>query len=143
MAGLKEFELAIDKFSETVPERVLLLQKTLAFDGLRRLINKTPVGNPSLWQSPPPPGYVGGRARANWQVTIDAPALAPTDNIDANGAATKAAGEAVILGLKVPFRTIWLSNSVPYIEALNDGHSTQAPAAFFQATIAELQSVLR
>ncbi len=71
-----------------------------------------------------------GQARANWQVNVanevpDVPFL--KGHVDPDGQGTVAAGMAVIAGARIPGQTIFISNSAPYIEALDQGWSGQAP----------------
>ena len=58
------------------------------------VIKSTPVGNPDLWQSPAPPGYVGGRARGSWQTAVGTPVEDDIDRIDPSGASALAEIEA-------------------------------------------------
>lgn len=72
-----------------------------------------------------------GQARGNWQVNVTnqvpaVPFLKGT--VDTNGDATIAAGMATISSKRVPGQTVFISNSAPYIEALDNGWSRQAPA---------------
>jgi len=87
-----------------------------------------------------PEGYVGGRFRGNWQVAFD---LRPEDEIsrvDANGAATKAAGKALFNSYSSGVKSIWLVNNVPYAYRLETGYSTQAPLGMAGVTAAEFQT---
>ena len=61
-----------------------------------------------------------GRFRGNHTVSIGAPVFATTANIDKDGAATIAAGQAVLAGLK-PYTQIFLQNNLPYAEKLELG----------------------
>jgi hypothetical protein len=103
---------------------------------LRAIVLATPVGNPSLWLNPDaaPPGYVGGTARANWQVSIDAATNVVIDDPDPSGSATIQQGTQVAGGAQIG-QTVWIVNNLPYIGRLNDGHSTQAPAGFVEAAV--------
>lgn len=88
-----------------------------------------------------------GRARANWQVSLDSPAKgeAKTEQgRDSRGRFTKGAypePAAVIakakevLSTRKPEQNIFISNNVPYIRRLNEGHSAQAPAGFVEAAV--------
>jgi len=98
----------------------------------RELVLETPVGNPDLWKNPPPPGYVGGRAQSNWLASINTP------NTKAGKNTTRSASDTVqakMAGFKIE-DTIFITNNVPYITELNNGHSTQAPAGFVDAIVA-------
>ncbi|MEE4465532.1 hypothetical protein V2S84_25980, partial [Azotobacter chroococcum] len=70
------FELDLRAFIEKAKGNADQVVKKVGIDMLAKIVDRSPVGNPSLWQSPPPPGYVGGRFRGNWQVTFNAPATA-------------------------------------------------------------------
>lgn len=75
-----------------------------------------------------------GRARANWLVSANRPVTEPADDTDPSGSATIAKAQAVVSAAK-PGDTLYISNNVPYIDALNRGHSAQAPAGFIEAGI--------
>jgi len=101
----------------------------------------TPVGNPSRWapQSlPPPPGYVGGRARGNWQVSIGGPETSELDVIDKSGGPTIARGNTRIKAYRKGsrFTSIFIQNNVPYINRLNNGHSKAMAAGFVERAAA-------
>lgn len=72
-----------------------------------------------------------GRARANWQVSIDTEIDAVVDDTNAQGALARNA--AVIQGYRNG--AIILQNNVPYIGALNSGSSAQAPAMFVEKAL--------
>lgn len=55
---------------------------------------------------------------------------------DYDGDRTIAAGEALIRSTPRPDgHSIYISNSLPYISALNHGHSGQAPAGFVELAV--------
>lgn len=136
------FELDLRAFIEKAKGNADQVVKKVGIDMLAKIVDRSPVGNPSLWQSPPPPGYVGGRFRGNWQVTFNAPATAELERIDASGSSTKAAGAAVIAAYQSGINSIWLTNTVPYAMALEFGHSSQAPAGMARVTAAEFQQFI-
>ena len=79
-----------------------------------------------------------GRARANWIASLGSPVRLPTDDEDPSGQETIAVATTVAVARKagsgVP---IFLSNNVDYIEKLNQGSSSQAPAGFVEAAVAQ------
>lgn len=89
-----------------------------------------------------PAGYVGGRFRANWQVTFNAPAAAALDAVDPSGSATVAKGTQMILAFDSAVGSIWMMNNVPYAQALEYGHSKQAPAGVVRISVAEFQTFI-
>ncbi|SFB19128.1 hypothetical protein [Azotobacter beijerinckii] len=134
------FELDLRAFVEKAKGNADQVVKKVGTDMLAKIVERSPVGHPELWKSPPPPGYVGGRFRGNWQVTFGAPATAEVNRIDAEGGSTKAAGAAVLAAYQSGINSIWLTNTVPYAMALEFGHSIrQAPQGMARVTAAEFQ----
>ncbi len=112
---------------EKASERVI---KRLAFAVNNAEILATPVDT--------------GWARANWIVSIGRPTTAPQGSRGAVSTGAQSAGQARLLVYTLVQGDIWLVNAVPYIQALNAGHSPQAPAGFIQAAIlAGIRSVIR
>jgi hypothetical protein len=138
------FALDIQKFAKKCVTRSDLVVRKVVLDIGRSLVEKTPVGNPDLWQNPDnkPDGYVGGHARANWSHSIGALDAKVIETIDATGGASidrivdsvpvKAAGEVH-----------YIQNSLPYMQALEDGHSTQAPNGMVALTETEFQDYIQ
>lgn len=109
-----------------------------------------------------------GTALSNWVLTLDSPflsglvlpafvpsprgrvikgkwthAVPPTITAQANVQPTIDAAE-IELAAKQPGQTIFITNNVPYIQQLNDGSSSQAPAGFVdRARILGEQAVQR
>jgi len=112
--NLAQFNLEMRKLGKTIPEEELLtVQKKMTFDGLSRIINRTPVDT--------------GRARGNWQVTINEKPRGELDIEDKSGAAAMAAGIAT--GATIPpFAIVYIANNVSYIEVLERGrHLAEIP----------------
>lgn len=73
-----------------------------------------------------PEGYVGGRARGNWQCSLDNPVTNEIDRIDPNGSAAMAEVANTVQAGRINY----LSNNVKYIRRLEydvPPHSSQAP----------------
>jgi len=83
-----------------------------------------------------------GRARANWQVGIDKPITEPIDETDVSGQTTLDKNNVIIRGRKSG-QSIHITNNVDYIEQLNQGSSSQAPANFVGLAVQEAVSFLR
>lgn len=105
---------------------------------LRTVVLASPVGDPTLWQNPkPPPGYVGGSFRKNWQVGVGDAPLGEVEGVDPSGAETIQLGAVAIAGLvKGTDDIVYIANNLPYGNRLNNGHSTQAPAGFVEQAVA-------
>lgn len=84
-----------------------------------------------------PDGYVGGRAKGNWQCTIGSPASGEVENPNHGMAETE-------MTMRVPRgagHCVFLTNNVPYIRKLEyDAHSSQAPAGMVRISIARFVS---
>ena len=141
--GLKKFDRAVKNFNKKiVPGAHLKFQKKLAIELLSRIIDKNPVGNPDLWKGPAPKGYVGGRSRSNWQVAVTQPPETSVTGIDASGGSALTAGLGHLATSK-PFGTVWIFNNVRYITALEEGHSSQAPAGMVAVSLAEIEAFFK
>lgn len=141
--GVRELNRWLKRMSEKVaPEQVAQLHAKVHIQVGDGVILDTPVGNPSLWESPPPPNYVGGRARGNWQSTIGSPAANEINRIDPSGSAATAETQLVATAIRVG-EVSYITNNVPYIERLNDGWSSQAPEAFVETNIMRVAEQLR
>ena len=126
---LKRFAVRIRQLGKNVETNVTTLVRKVALSVDSTVVMGTPVDT--------------GRARSNWQVEIGKPARGVVD-VHVPGAEGSTAGPnaqiALALGAAAisTYRggeTIHLTNNLPYIGALNNGHSAQAPAGFVQTAI--------
>lgn len=136
MATPAQFARNMRSLADRIDRNATRLVRTTAGAVLQAVVLATPVGNPSLWASgSAPPGYTGGRARANWQVGLGGPVGGTLATIDPQGSKTIAGGAARMQASQRG-QPIHLTNNLPYITPLNEGHSSQAPAGFVQAAVA-------
>lgn len=126
----------IRKFSEKTGVRFNTVRRKFVLDLHADLVRATPVDT--------------GHARANWQVSVGAPAEGIVEGEDkgAKGsdpsAASVAAASSVAMGTaKVHDETMYITNNLPYIERLNDGYSDQAPSGMVEVALASAESRLR
>lgn len=91
------------------------------------LIDKSPVGDPSLWANPKPPkGYVPGRFKANWVGSFGEINYTTTEETDPTGELSLVNINAAIPN--DPTGIFYITNSLPYAQILEDGsHSKQVP----------------
>ena len=131
----------------------LVVRKTVLNIGTK-LVERTPVGDTEYWTSlqpssniathkveykrKPPPGYVGGHARANWTYSEGVRVEKEIKGIDKTGTSTIA---NIMSGVpqKAAGLVHYIQNSVPYIQALEDGHSRQAPNGMVALTQIEFK----
>ncbi len=140
MAESESFALSLQAFAQKAPEQARTVIRKVSIDLLTATVLRTPVGNPDLWKSKPPAGYVGGRLRANWNVSLVEPDTTTTNVTDDSGTATISAGSEVI-GQADGTQDICITNSLPYALPIEYGHSgVQAPQGMVRVTVAEFQS---
>ena len=114
--------------TKELQEHVEKLIKKVTLETTAELIEATPVDT--------------GWARANWVPNINErfDKTAGTRQNAERGTVDISAQQQgkidVLIRYKLP-DTIFVSNNVEYISALNDGHSLQAPAGFVQQSIAK------
>lgn len=71
-----------------------------------------------------------GHARRNWIASVGSP-----NTQEAKDDSARAQGIQAILSYELASGSLWVSNSVRYIRALNYGHSQQAPAGFVERAV--------
>lgn len=105
--NLREFTLELDRIAQTVPEElVTTVHRKMTIDALSKIVIRTPVDT--------------GRARGNWQTTIDTPASSVLDIEDKSGGPTIEAGTQVARRIP-PFSQSFISNNVEHILVLEQG----------------------
>lgn len=129
-------------FADQVDEEVGKRVRTIALALLNEVIERSPVGNPDNWKSPPPPGYVGGRFRGSHIVSIGSPVYMVTTNIDPSGSETQSKGMAALTGLE-PYTQVFIQTNLPYAERLEQGHSGQAPNGLYELAFISVSEVFR
>lgn len=116
-----------DAFEEEVSLPLLLITRKFGIDALSRIVMRSPVDT--------------GRFRANWNVSFGAFDTSTTESKDKSGGETIGRGTVTVNGMQRPL-VVWISNSLPYAEALESGHSKQAPLGMVAVTFAELSSIV-
>lgn len=86
-------------------------------------------------------GYVGGRFRGNWHISLDVIEDVTFDEPDPSGAGTIAAMVAAMGDFKAG-QIAYILNNLPYAVPLEYGHSTQAPAGMVRITIERFQQIV-
>lgn len=118
-SDLKKFAKKADKnLSKTIRSSVAQV--------FGAVIKSTPVGNPSIWKNPNVKNYVGGRLRNNWNTNLNSINESADRPPDSSGSGSE--GDLLTtLGFFKNGDTIYLSNSLPYAQAVEEGWSKQRP----------------
>lgn len=135
------FALDLKAWADKAQSNTDTLVREVVIELGTRIVERSPVGNPDLWQSPPPPGYSGGRFRANWQHGFNDRPQGEIDAIDASGqtsinAITQGAMASPAAGMH------YIANNLPYAVPLEEGHSTQAPHGMVALAIVDLGGIV-
>lgn len=103
---------------ERAAERVV---KAVVLNCTAELIERTPVDT--------------GWAQANWVPSVGQPVESIEGTPEAVSNSVQVTGQGAVAAFKLEQGACFISNNVPYIPALNDGHSEQAPAGFVEQSI--------
>ncbi|HBN1092023.1 TPA: hypothetical protein L1V86_004570 [Enterobacter cloacae] len=91
-----------------------------------------------------PEGYVGGRFKNNWYVGFDSQPTETNDTPDASGQGSNSRGLAMLEVFRVgQVSTIYFTNNLPYAQALENGHSNQAPGGMVGLTALDAAQYFR
>lgn len=91
-----------------------------------------------------PEGYVGGRFKNNWYVGLDSQPTEKNDTPDASGQGSNSRGLAVLEVFRVgQVNSIYFTNNLPYAQALENGHSNQAPGGMVGLTALDAAQYFR
>lgn len=109
------FALDLKKFGSVTREEATTIFHKIAIDLDTRVVLGTPVDE--------------GRARGNWFPSLNKPsAKVDMESLDKSGSEAISAVTAMVGSAKLG-DTLWLTNNLPYILPLENGHSEiQAPA---------------
>lgn len=114
----READRVIREFNRKLQNEV----KIIALDINEGLIDETPVDT--------------GWARANWVPSIGTPFEGPVGDRDSFDTGEQEMGMAEVASqYQLSDGPVFITNNVPYIESLNQGHSAKAPAGFIEAII--------
>lgn len=128
-------------FAEASNETILNVVKEVAVDLFTEIINKTPVGDPSLWKSSPPADYVPGALRGNWQCTIESPA---SGRLGIRSGADAISSMVSVVGKLKEDQAVYLANNLPYaqrIEYLGWSH-VQRPEGMVRVSMSKIEQTL-
>jgi hypothetical protein len=131
--NIREFQADLERFSKQLKVDLEVIIRKIAIDLLTKIVLRTPVDT--------------GRARASWNLSAGEPdeSTAPDGvRLSASTAAALALSTRKNVQNAKPFsELIWITNGLPYILALEYGHSRQAPAGMVEVSIAELEAELQ
>jgi len=117
--GIRGLDLWVDDVAEQLDIAVEVVARKLTLDAWGKLTKRTPVDT--------------GRARASWQISVSEPYSGPPPMPGAYPAPSEP-GVSGIDGTT----SIFITSVLAYMEALENGHSGQAPNGMVRITVAEI-----
>mgnify|MGYP006302567861 CR=1 FL=1 len=123
-----QFALDLRRFAVKTEREMQMVSRKVALDLFHRFVMGTPVDS--------------GRARGNWQCSVGSPAAGTVDREDQSGEMVMAEVTRVVSSWDIEQVSIFLTNNVAYIEALEDGHSGQAPHGWVKITLREYPGIV-
>jgi hypothetical protein len=134
------FALDLSKAIDKAKDQAELIVKKIVIELFSEVVEMSPVGNPDLWKYPKK-GYVGGRFRANWNISFGSPDLSTTEQIDPSGSGSKGRIFAQMRKYKLADSSVFLTNNLPYAQRLEEGWSEkQAPHGMVRLSIARFNA---
>lgn len=127
---MRSFEVQIAEFANKTEKRIDYVRRKSVLELLKSLVNMNPVDS--------------GRSQNSWRVALDAPDLSVAQeggySPDKQAAESKVIAQATrILEQMNPDDVIYVSNNLPYIVPLEDGHSKQAPSGFVGISVQRMK----
>lgn len=119
--GLDDLEGIIKTISSDIENNASKSVRAVALAVDKHIVLATPVDT--------------GRARANWQVGVNQEKTDIVESTDKSGMQSISKGSSDIAKAKSPNDVIYITNNLPYIQRLNEGHSSQAPAGFVDKAV--------
>lgn len=138
---MSTFALQISEWAKKANERADQVVGRVVVNIASRLDARSPVGDATYWKHKPPPGYVGGRFRGNWQLGVETIPQGETGRVDPAGGETLGAIVREIPTKAAGLR-FFLVNNVPYAQRIEDGWSRQAPNGLVGLTVTEFQGIV-
>ena len=136
-----EFERKLRSFAKKAEIDVGVVAKRMAFSAFKSIVIKTPVDT--------------GRARSSWNISegsIDQSVSPEVDKTESRGRGSGKFQQATAISAKKlrqlrhvnsRFPVFYITNSLPYIIPLEEGHSSQADKGYMvKRTLVELNEVL-
>lgn len=121
-----EFALDLKKFGNVTQEQATTIFRKITLDLDSAVVLSTPVDE--------------GRARGNWFPSLNSPSSQVDEKtFDKSGSKAISQASAVVASAKLG-DTVWLTNNLPYILPLENGHSKQAPEGMVDINLNRVQA---
>lgn len=122
--NVQRFQSLLRAAIQRVPDQAGVIIRKVALQAVQGVVQMSPVDT--------------GRFRGAWQLQVGGPPSGE-GTPDRGGQATVARAEAALARMQGA-QSVWITNTVPYAQELEDGHSPQAPAGVLGVTAARLSA---
>ena len=122
------FALDLSKAIEKAKDKAELVTRKIALELFSNVILKSPVDT--------------GRFRANWNCSIGSVDKSISAATDKEGSGAIGRVRAEVMKYTLDGRSIFLANSLPYAERLENGWSDQAPQGMVRLSIIETNNAI-
>lgn len=132
--NIRAFDLALEAYEKRVlPQKIKDRVTVLALTATKGVVELTPVDR--------------GRAKGNWQLTLDTPAEGTVEVLDPTPQGTSGSSPVVsdVFARMKDWRigqTVWLHNGLPYIRILNDGATNRTAHHMVERTVERIRRML-
>lgn len=123
------FALDLSKAIEKAKDHAELVARKITLELFSNVILKSPVDT--------------GRFRANWNCSIGSADKSTSAATDKEGSGAIGRMRAEVTKFTLNGQSIFLSNSLPYAERLENGWSDQAPQGMVRLSVMEVQNHVR
>lgn len=123
------FALDLSKAIEKAKDNAELVARKITLELFSNVILKSPVDT--------------GRFRANWNCSIGSADKSTSAATDKEGSGAIGRMRAEVTKFTLNGQSIFLSNSLPYAERLENGWSDQAPQGMVRLSVMEVQNHVR
>jgi len=128
--NLKEFNADLMKFASSIDVKFETVVRRIVLELYDKITKRTPVDT--------------GRARASWMLNSGSSAGSDTASeaasVDYKSMNKSQREELKSDVVKNPYVKRWIYNNLPYIKALEDGSSSQAPQGMVKLTVTEVET---
>lgn len=136
------FSVDLRNFVNKTNDKTEAVVKRIVAGVAQSVIEMSPVGDASYWESPPPKGYIGGRFRGNWDYGFNSLPTSVFETIDPSGQTSLGRTVGGLNNQKATGGIHYIVNNLPYAQALEDGWSRQAPQGMVGLTVLRFNQIV-
>jgi hypothetical protein len=134
--NFKQFLKEYRKNQQTVLNASGKIVTSVLEEMYKRVVDRTPVGDPSLWNYPVQADYKPGTLKDSWNLRFSI-------NTDTAGIRSVSGGSIKFQVASNKRTGATIFNNQPYAQRVEHGWSTQAPKGMLRITVAEYEDIVR